>query len=143
VVVIVTAMFGIVMIDMLFHVAVAFGIMMIDVLFNYPFAGMVITIPTVISIPVPSIIPVPIPIFPAMLIAVPVWVPLAFVPSVVMPWRCFIIVLVTLVVPMPSIASVSISPCVAAQCQGESYQCYADDHEFAYHVDLLAFGLRS
>lgn len=119
--------FGVMMIDMFFHVPVTLGVMMIDVLFRYALAVMapsvmVIAVPTVMSITVPTMIPIPMAIRLAMLGAVPVRITLAFVPSGMMSRRVLVLVVVASVVSVPSIAPVTISPGVAPKSQGDSKQ---------------------
>ena len=110
----------------------------------------VIPVPVVMTVPEmpipmaihpPTVIPITVMILPAMLISIRVGIPFALVPSVMMSSRSLVVVMVAFVIPVPSAASVTISPGVAPKCQRKPNQCDAYDHESAYHVALLCFGL--
>lgn len=119
--------FGVMMIDMFFHVPVALGVMMIDVLCRCALgvmapSVMAIAVPTVMPITVPTVIPIPVTIRLAMLVAVPVRITVAFVPSGMMSRRVLVLVVVASVVSVPFIAPVTIRPSVAPKSQGNAKQ---------------------
>ena len=89
--------FGVMVIDMLFHVAVTFGVMMRDVLFHSSLV--VMTIP------------------PAMMVSVPVWIPFVPVPSVMMSMECFVAVVIAFVIMVSFSVTATIRPSVAPQGQ--------------------------
>ena len=134
-IVIVTMTFGIVMVDMLFHDALA---VMAPFVIAIP-----MTVPAVMAIAMPTVILIPVTIPPAMLVAVPVWIPFALLPSVMMSWRVLALVMVAFVVSVPSLASVMISPSVAAQGQQKSDQNDSDEYALPCHVNLLCIGLKT
>ena len=74
--------------------------------------------PISMAIKTPAVIPVPVTIFSAMLVAVSVMIPFAFVPSVMMSLGCLVVVMVTFVSTVSSIASVTISPSVTMNRPG-------------------------
>ena len=105
-VVIVTVTFGMVVIDVLFHDALAV---------MTPFVDAVAMIwPPVMAITIPIVIAIPVTVRPVMFVAVAVRIPFALVPSIMMSWMVLVFVMVFMVASVPSFAPVMISPSVAA-----------------------------
>lgn len=104
-IIVVTAMFWVVMVDVLFH-----HTLVVVSPFVVPIPIMVSSI----AITVPAVIPVTVTILPAMLVAIPVRIPFALLPSVMVPWWRLVVVMISLVVPVPSIPSATISPSIGS-----------------------------
>lgn len=80
-------------------------------------SSIAITVPSVMSVTVPAVISIPMAIFSAMLVSIPVRIPFASIPPVMMSFGCLVVVMVTFVSTVPFIASVAISPSVTAEYQ--------------------------
>jgi hypothetical protein len=139
--VVITMAFGVMVIDMLFHVAVTLGTMMIDVLLYYSFLVMT---PLVVTIPVavPAVMAILVTILPAMLVAVPVWIPFALVPPVMMSMVRLVAVVIALAIIVVLAVSATVCPCVASQSQYKSNQNDACQNELPCHCNLLSVGLK-
>ncbi len=141
-----TMTFGVMMVDMLFHDGLTvMTLFVIAIMMAVPVA-MAIPVPAVIPVAIAiMVIPIPVTVRPAMVVAVPVWTPLALVPPVMMPMGLFLALMITflIVVPFALFTSVVIGPGVAAYGQCESDQCYAYDQDLPCHVNLLRIGLRA
>jgi hypothetical protein len=112
----------------------------VDMLFNDLFLVMVIPI---VTISIPPVIPIPIPVFRTVLVAAPVGVALALFPAVMFPCRGFVALMVVLIVFVLFASSVLSCPCITPESKCHPNQCYAYDQELPFHVDLLRLGLRA
>jgi hypothetical protein len=105
------------------------AIVVVDVLFTYPILMIaVVPIPVVVlpAISIPPLIPLLTPIFLARFVAVLVGVALALLPTVMVPWRGFGVLMINLVIPPVFAAlAVSVCPSVAPECQRKSNHCDA------------------